>query len=177
LKMKNGLRKTKIIVALLFICFICCAYAFWEDIPDLINADKPFIDLTDSIGKSIGNAEDAYRKANPTPIPTPIPKPTPEITPEPTPTEIPPEENVIKLYVGDGNTSGSGEIIYFDDKAVNSYDELKDVVLNLDLEDKVIVLVDCYAEKEAFINVMKVLAALDVDYRTETYNVMLGGAE
>ena len=176
MKMKNGSKKTKIIV-ILFMCFFCCAYAFWEDIPNLINADKPFIDLTDSIGRSIGNAEDAYREANPTPIPTPIPQPTPVITPEPTPTEIPPEENVVKLYVGDGDISGSGESMYFDDKVIGSYEELKETILNLDLEGKVIVLIDYYAEKEAFLNVMKVLDALEADYRTETHDVMLGGAE
>ena len=173
--MKNGSRKTKIIVTFLVISLLCCAYAVWEEIPDLINADKPFIDFTDSIGKSVGNAQEAYRKANPTPIPTPIPKPT--ATPSPIPTEIPPNEIIVKLTVGDEKKSGSGEAIWFDGKMINSFDELKNVILDCDLDGKVIVLEDYYAEKTAFINVKKVLDALEISYRTETKDGMLGGAE
>ena len=173
--MKNGSRKTKIIITFLVICLVCCAYAFWEEIPGLINADKPFIDLTDSIGKSLGNAQEAYQKANPTPIPTPIPKPT--ATPAPTPTEIPPDEVIIKLTVGDESISGSGETIWFDGKMINSFENLKDIILKYDLDGKVIVLEDCYAEKTAYINVKKVLEALEIDYRTETHDGMLGGAK
>lgn len=36
--------------------------------PKLINAEKPFIELSGSVGNSIGNAQNAYALANPAPV-------------------------------------------------------------------------------------------------------------
>ena len=89
--------------------------AFWSwNMPSLINADKPFIDLSGSIGDSIGNANTAYEKGQVTPIPTDTPGITPEPTPEITPTDIPvigPEDKEFEIIVGAEDYSGDGESI------------------------------------------------------------------
>ena len=165
--MKNGSKKTKIIILFMIACLVFSAYGFWEDPPSLINSDDPFIEL-DSIGDSIGNAKTAYEKAHPTITPTPIPDITPAVTPEPTPTEIPPNENEINLVVGDEDPAGPGEAIILEGKPIKSSEELKSVITGPDYEDKTILLIDHYAEKEAFKEVKSTLDEIGISYRTET---------
>lgn len=167
MKMKNGLRKTKIIICTVVACLMLAAYGWGETVPNLINSDEPFIEL-DSIGDSIGNAKTAYEKAHPTLTPTPIPDITPAVTPEPTPTEIPPSENEIKIIVGDEDLSGSGELIILEGIQVKSSEELKSIITGPDYEDKTILLIDHYAEKEAFKAVKSTLDEIGISYRTET---------
>ena len=167
MKMKNGSKKTKIIICAIVMSLMLTAYGIGETVPNLINANDPFIDL-DSIGDSIGNAKEAYEKAHPTPIPTQIPVVTPEVTPEPTPTEIPPNENEIQLIVGDTNLSGSGEIILFEGSKIKSTEELKNLITGPDYEEKTILLIDYYAENEAFRSVIKVLDETGKSYRIDT---------
>ena len=170
--MKNGSRKTRIIICAVLICLFLSAYNILETIPNLINADDPFIDLN-SIGDSIGNAKEAYEKANPTPIPTIIPEVTPEVTPEPTPTEIPPNENEIQIKVGDENLSGSGELVLLEDLQIKSSEELKSIITGPDYEGKTFLLVDCYAENMSFKTVKNILDEVGKSYRIE----MLKGIE
>ena len=167
MKMKNGSKKTKIIILFMIACLVFSAYNFLEDVPNLINADDPFIEL-DSIGDSIGNAKTAYEKAHPTLTPTPIPDITPVVSPEPTPTEIPPNENEIKLVVGAEDPAGPGESVILEGKEIKSFEELKSIITGPDYEEKTILLIDYYAEKEAFKEVVSTLDEIGISYRTET---------
>lgn len=168
MKMKNGSRKIKIIILFMMACLVFSAYnKLLEDIPNLQNADDPFIEL-DSIGDSIGNAKTAYEKAHPTLTPTPIPEITPIVTPEPTPTEIPPNENEIKIIVGDEDPAGSGESVILEGKQIKSSEELKSIITGPDYEEKTILLIDYYAEKEAFKVVKSTLDEIGIGYRIET---------
>ena len=151
----------------MIICLVFSAYGPWEDKPELMNADDPFINL-DSIGDSIGNAKNEYEKAHPTLMPTPTPEITPIVTPEPTPTEIPPNENEIKLIVGNENLAGSGESIILEGKQLKSSEELRSIVTGPDYEEKTILLINYYAEKEAFKMVKSTLDETGISYRTET---------
>ena len=167
MKMKNGSKKTKIIICTVVACLMLAAYGWGETVPNLINSDEPFIEL-DSIGDSIGNAKTAYEKAHPTLTPTPIPDITPAVTPEPTPTEIPPSENEIKIVVGDEDLAGSGEAVILEGIQIKSSEELKSIITGPDYEEKTVLLIDHYAEKEAFMVVKSTLEEIGISYRTET---------
>ena len=166
--MKNGSRKISIIIVSCLMCLFISAYIFDKDIPNLINADDPFIDLDSSIGTSIGNAQKAYEKAHPTPVPTPIP--TPEVSPEPTPTEIPTEESV-KIFVGAENFSGSGELIYLEGIQMDSIESLKSSITSLDYDGKTFVLIDNYAENNTFKAVKKLLDESGISYHIEVWEL------
>ena len=66
--MKNGWNKKIIIISGLIMALFLTAFWSWN-MPNLINADKPFIDLSGSVGDSIGNAEKAYEKSKLTSLP------------------------------------------------------------------------------------------------------------
>ena len=92
--MKNGWNsKNFIIVIMLFSGVLLAGYIFYK--PVLKNADKPFIELSGSVGTAIGNAQGAYYAANVTekPAPTgtemPSSTPKPSITAKPTTTPTP----------------------------------------------------------------------------------------
>lgn len=168
MKMKNGLKKIKIIILFMMACLVFSAYnELLEDVPNLQNADDPFIEL-DSIGDSIGNAKTAYEAAHPTLTPTPTPEITPVVTPEPTPTEIPTNENEIKIIVGDENLAGSGESVILEGKKIRSLEELKSIITESDYDEKSILLIDYYAEKEALMEVKSTLDEIGISYRIET---------
>ncbi len=171
MKMKNGSKKTKIFITSVMMCLIFMAFGPLEDVPNLINSNDPFIEL-DSIGDAIGNAKEAYEKAHPTPIPTQIPVVTPEVTPEPTPTEIPPNENEIQLIVGDANLSGSGEVILLEGAQINSSEDLRNLITGSDYEGKTVLLIDYYAENEAFRSVKNILDETGISYRIDTREII-----
>ena len=145
--MKNGLNKKILIIASLLIMLFLTAFLPWN-MPKLINADKPFINLSGSIGESIGNANEAYEKA----VLTPAPDDTvPTITPAPT--DIPeiqdPESNEIMIIVGDEDFAGLGEAVYIKGAGIeplkisaDSLDTLKDTLQNKESEGYKIILVD-----------------------------------
>lgn len=166
MKMKNGSRKTKIIVCAFIMSLLLTAYGLGETVPNLINSDDPFIEL-DSIGDSIGNAKTAYEKEHPTLTPTPIPDITPVVTPEPTPTEIPTHENEIMIIIGDEDLVGSGESVILGGKKITSSEELKSIITEPDYDEKSILLIDYYAEKEAFEVVKSTLDEIGISYRIE----------
>lgn len=173
--MKNGLNNWKRILIAACLCLLLVAYAPWETIPNLINADKPFVDLSGSIGDSIGNANKAYDKAHPTLIPTVSPEPTPFVSPEPTPEPTPvdiftPAEDEIKIVIGDEDYSGSGEIVFVNGNKLKTVTDLKTVLSSLEYEEKKIILIDLYAEKETFRTVKTVLDGMGLSYQTETFD-------
>jgi len=171
--MKNGSNKKKLIVAGC-IMFLLLA-AFWgPNMPHLINADKPFIDLSGSIGESIGNANTAYEKA----VLTPAPTDAPEITTTPAPTDVPDVTDVegskIRISVGDDEYTGSGETVYIKgmmtdsvEVKVSSVDSLKEMLSTGRFDDVEIILVDNYAETKTFKNVKLALDEFGKTYSVE----------
>lgn len=151
-------------------------YGPFERIPNLINANKPFIDLSGSIGESIGNANEAYEKA----VLTPAPDDTvPTVTP--VPTDIPeikdPEGNEIMIVVGDEDFAGSGEAVYIKGAgsdpvkfSADSMESIKDILQNKGSEGYKIILVDNFAETKVYRNLKTLFADHGIDYETESIN-------
>ena len=171
--MKNGLNKKILIIASLLIMLFLTAFLPWN-MPKLINADKPFINLSGSIGESIGNANEAYEKA----VLTPAPDDTvPTITPAPT--DIPeiqdPESNEIMIIVGDEDFAGLGEAVYIKGAGIeplkisaDSLDTLKDTLQNKGSEGYKIILVDNYAETKVYRALKNMLEDFGINYETES---------
>ena len=171
--MKNGLNKKILIIASLLIMLFLTAFLPWN-MPKLINADKPFINLSGSIGESIGNANEAYEKA----VLTPVPDDTvPTITPAPT--DIPeiqdPESNEIMIIVGDEDFAGLGEAVYIKGAGIeplkisaDSLDTLKDSLQNKGSEGYKIILVDNYAETKVYRALKNMLEDFGINYETES---------
>lgn len=171
--MKNGLNKKILIIASLLIMLFLTAFLPWN-MPKLINADKPFINLSGSIGESIGNANEAYEKA----VLTPTPDDTvPTITPAPT--DIPeiqdPEGNEIMIIVGDEDFAGLGEAVYIKGAGIeplkisaDSLDTLKDTLQNKGSEGYKIILVDNYAETKVYRALKNMLEDFGINYETES---------
>ena len=171
--MKNGLNKKILIIASLLIMLFLTAFLPWN-MPKLINADKPFINLSGSIGESIGNANEAYEKA----VLTPAPYDTvPTITPAPT--DIPeiqdPEGNEIMIIVGDEDFAGLGEAVYIKGAGIeplkisaDSLDTLKDTLQNKGSEGYKIILVDNYAETKIYRALKNMLEDFGINYETES---------
>ena len=171
--MKNGLNKKILIIASLLIMLFLTAFLPWN-MPKLINADKPFINLSGSIGESIGNANEAYEKA----VLTPVPDDTvPTITPAPT--DIPeiqdPEGNEIMIIVGDEDFAGLGEAVYIKGAGIeplkisaDSLDTLKDSLQNKGSEGYKIILVDNYAETKVYRALKNMLEDFGINYETES---------
>lgn len=170
--MKNGLNKKILIMASLLIMLFLTAFLPWN-MPKLINADKPFINLSGSIGESIGNANEAYEKAVLTPVPDDM---VPTITPAPT--DIPeiqdPESNEIMIIVGDEDFAGLGEAVYIKGAGIeplkisaDSLDTLKDTLQNKGSEGYKIILVDNYAETKVYRALKNMLEDFGINYETE----------
>ena len=171
--MKNGLNKKILIIASLLIMLFLTAFLPWN-MPKLINADKPFINLSGSIGESIGNANEAYEKA----VLTPAPDDTvPTITPAPT--DIPeiqdPEGNETMIIVGDEDFAGLGEAVYIKGAGIeplkisaDSLDTLKDTLQNKGSEGYKIILVDNYAETKVYRALKNMLEDFGINYETES---------
>ncbi|MBR4780131.1 MAG: hypothetical protein IK014_02085 [Lachnospiraceae bacterium] len=166
MKMKNGSKKTKIFICAVMMCLIFTAYAFWEDVPNLINSDEPFIDL-DSIGDSIGAAKIAYEEAHPSPIPSPVPTQIPDVD-DPTPTPI--VEKEIQIMVGDEIISGSGEVIIMEGIRIKNPEDFKSTITKPDYEGKTFLLIDYYAESMTFKKVKSILDEIGISYKIETWD-------
>ena len=155
LKMKSGSsnRKRKYILEFCLVSFVLLTgYAFYK--PELINANKPFIELSGSIGTSIGNAEKAYDYEHPKvePAPTPV---------KPTPTPVKPEvKTQVEIIV-------SGEAIAVDNRKVNSIDEFESVIRSKDFDELSFILVDDYAEAKTYKTVVKVLDDAGKKYKPQ----------
>ena len=174
--MKNGSNKIKILIVAGLIFVVISAFWSWN-MPSLINADKPFIELSNSIGDSIGNANDAYERALVTPAPTDFPKPTAEVSP--TPTEAPvivPEDKEFEIIVGDADYSGDGEtivIIGYDGAEMKAFSipSFETMINGEAFYDKNFVLIDNYAENLTYRDVLRVLEESGKTYRTESWEV------
>ena len=171
--MKNGLNKKILIIASLLIMLFLTAFLPWN-MPKLINADKPFINLSGAIGESIGNANEAYEKA----VLTPVPDDTVS-TITPAPTDIPeiqdPESNEIMIIVGDEDFAGLGEAVYIKGAGIeplkisaDSLDTLKDTLQNKGSEGYKIILVDNYAETKVYRALKNMLEDFGINYETES---------
>ena len=158
---------------------ILSGYTFLEKVPDLVNVSGPFIDLSGSVGNSIGNAKDAYEAelagpeptTAPTPVPTVEPTPTPTQGVQPTPIAVVTPASRIEIWVGDDTVANPaadrGEIISIHNRGsfgvdmdARTFEKLEDALKYLtDMKmDKAVVLVDNYAETNTFKAVKKALA-------------------
>ena len=165
--MKNGSNKKKCIIAGLLMFIFLPAFWSWN-MPNLINADKPFIDLSGSIGESIGNAQTAYEKA----VLTPAPTGEPELTPGPEPTDIPglddPEADELRIVIGDVELSGPGESITIEGVKVKGPEELKNLIMSGDYAGKSYILIDYYAESSTYRYIKGFLDESGITYRIVT---------
>ena len=162
--MKNGSNKKILIIAGLVMVLFLTAFWSWN-MPKLINADRPFIDLSGSIGESIGNANEAYEKSVLTPAPTDAPLPTTT----PVPTDIPditdPDTPEVRIVVGSNDYSGSGETVYVDGVEINSPDMLLSKSASGEVE---VILTDDYAEAGTMAKIKGVLEEYGINYRFES---------
>ena len=158
LKMKSGSsnRKRKYILEFCLVSFVLLTgYAFYK--PELINAKKPFIELSGSIGTSIGNAEKAYDYEHPKVEPAKS-TPTPvNATPTPVKLEV---KTQVEIIV-------SGEAIAADNRKVNSIDEFESVIRSKDFDELSFILVDDYAEAKTYKTVVKVLDDAGKKYKPQ----------
>ena len=154
---------------------VLSGFGFWESVPKLINSDKPFIDLSGSIGDSIGSANKAYEKDILSPVPTEI-VPT-IVPPEPTdkPIETEPDKKELRIVVGDISLSGAGERISLEGTEkdysgieISSADDLKKTLKNEDISGITIILVDNYAEVKAYRDAEKILMDLGIEFLRES---------
>lgn len=168
--MKNGLnnKNKKIIILVLCIAMLCLTgYGFWQRIPQLINADLPFIDLEASTDGAIGNAETAYNLLQEKEQPTP----TPELTPVPTPVPTEAPKNIVEVFVG-SDEFNSDDIVIIGDKRFSSTDtdKISDLISAESDNGKKIIIVDDFAEKNAFISVINICRELDCDFEITDEN-------
>ena len=166
--MKNGSNKKVLITACILMTIVFTAFWPWN-MPSLINADKPFVDLSGSIGESVGNANAAYRKATELNSPTDVPG----ITVTPVPTESPtdivvrPDETEIRIVIGSENMAGSGELILINNVDVGGEENLEKLVNGEEYAGKTFVLVDNYAETKTYRAARSVIMDSGRDFREE----------
>ncbi|MBR4343113.1 MAG: hypothetical protein IKP88_10515 [Lachnospiraceae bacterium] len=170
--MKNGWNKKALIIKCILLTVIFTAFLPWN-MPKLINADKPFIDLAGSVGDSIGNAKAAYEKATmvavPTDSPSPTDQPVPTDAPEVTDTpEIKPDKTEVRIMVGDENPAGAGEKISVNDYDIGSVEKLAELIEDQQYEGKSFVIVDNYAETKTYRAVAEILEEHGKSFSKET---------
>ncbi|MBO4414564.1 MAG: hypothetical protein J5824_01115 [Lachnospiraceae bacterium] len=171
------------IAAFIMITVILCGYGPFERVPDLVNVGGPFIDLTGTVGESIGNAEEAYEAENAVETPTGIPtdSPTPTITPLPTPTPVegvtptpvitPTPIASLRVMVGyDMITNPDKDpavIVSIDSGRVyENVDEVLAVIAEA-AKSKEIVLIDNFAEAETFGRIVRYCEENGIRYTRE----------
>ena len=172
--MKNGSNKRLII---LFICILMFLFPTgyandwfgWDPIPNLINADKPFIDLAGSVGESIGNANAAYEKATTV---TPFPEPDVTVTPMPSNALSEIENKLekaekIDIVIGAEYLSGPGESILVNGIDIDDVDNFEKLLKSPVFEGKVIILLDNYAETKTYREVKRILKESGKEFREE----------
>lgn len=153
--MKKGTNNKRKLILLILTCALALAgYIAYK--PVLKNADKPFIDLSGTVGDAMGNSQKAYVKLNPssTPKPTQVIKPT--STPRPTVT--PATRVEIKVF-GEMITDGK---VYYDDAAgfVTAFESGV-------YKGKSVVLIDDYADSKTYKRLLKLFRENGVNFREE----------
>lgn len=170
MKSKN---KNRLVLSAVIFGVILSGYTFFEKVPDLVNVSGPFIDLSGSVGNSIGNAREAYDtedvSISPTAEPTQEPAsditPTPVITPDPgnLPTPVITPAARIEITVGDdivaNPTIDRAEIVSIHNRGsfgvdieARTFESLEETLKYLKKMnmDKPVVLIDNYAETNTF---------------------------
>ena len=139
--------------------------AFWDwNMPSLINADKPFIDLSGSIGESIGSANEAYEKAVLTPAPDDDPVPTVTPIPDDITDVTDPDNQELKIVAGDEDLSGSGEVIYINGEKMSLPEGF---TIQTDLSDLKVLLIDNYAEAKTVDRLKRILEEQGISYHIQ----------
>lgn len=164
--MKHGWKnnkRIKLVAACVLVIAVCAGYILYK--PKLINAPKPFIELSGTVGTAVGNAKYAKDRPTPTPIgtnpiaPTPTPVPTPKPTPTAKPTPVP--DNRLTIRVEDTS-------IYINRVQCADSDDFSRRLSNALKDDSIITLIDDYAELKTFRSVMKTLKQLGVSDYTKS---------
>ena len=132
-----GKKKKYILIICIVAAFLMSGYLFYT--PELKNADKPFIDLTGSVGQSLGNAKEAYAVSTPG-------------TPASAGTEV--------IVAGESITVGN----YF----YQTTESFERAVNNGKFKGEKIRLIDDYAEVKTFKKTLKILKKAGLSYEIET---------
>ncbi len=158
--MKHGFNNKRVRIAFFIIAMsiLLCGYIFKR--PELINADKPFIELSGSIGESIGNAQKAYANAHP----EPIEKPTEESKPQSTVPKIETKPEQVNPNIAEVIWVQE-EKIYIDQKTL-SIEEFEDLVRSGRYEGKEVVLREDFADSATFHKILSLLGD-SINYRLE----------
>ena len=153
--MKNGLnnKKTIILSALVIIMLALTGGIFYT--PELKNADKPFIELSGSIGTAIGNANDAYADEHKQPDP---PQEDGEETPSSTePQKEEQSDSKIEIVV-------TGEEIKIGMKSVDDFSEFDTVIRGEAFDGKEFEIVDDFGEFKTTRRIIKLFDKLGKNY-------------
>lgn len=150
-------RKTFWAAAAVLTVFICCGYIFY--VPKLINADKPFIDLTGSVGEAIGSAESAVMSGNRDS--DDVNKPTAAVTPTPIPRQHDENKEYITVRVSD-------DVITVNGIRVENFEEFKSRITGKAFDGKNFEVIDDYAELKAFRKALRILDECDCSYFVRT---------
>ncbi|MBQ7636963.1 MAG: hypothetical protein IJS80_06610 [Lachnospiraceae bacterium] len=165
--MKNGSKNKNRIIPVTVLAFLVLGgFAGLIFTPVLKNADKPFIDLSGSVGEAIGNAQSAYIAANPTVTPRPkaTATPTPRPTSVPTPTPTPVIKDV-EIVVADEEVNS--EDFKSTDAAGITVEFTAKKIQDIKAEGRKVILVDDYAESKTFKKLLKLLNDSGLDYEVE----------
>lgn len=166
LRMKDGLknnskkpwnRKSFWTVAAVLTVFICCGYIFY--VPKLINADKPFIDLSGSLGDAIGSAESAVMSGNRDT--DDVNRPTAAVTPTPIPRQHDENAEYITIRVSD-------DIITVNGIRVENFEEFRSRITGKAFADKSFEIIDDYAELKTFRKALRILDECECSYIVRT---------
>ena len=132
-----GKKKKCILIVCIVAALLMSGYLFYT--PELKNADKPFIDLTGSVGQSLGNAKEAYAVSDPS-------------TTVSAGTEV--------IVAGQSITVGK---FYYE-----TTESFERAVNNGKFKGQKIRLIDDYAEVKTFKKTIKILKKAGLSYEIET---------
>ena len=156
-KMKNGLRnrKTQILLCLVAVALALTGGIFYT--PELKNADKPFIELSGSVGTAIGNAKDAYSDEH---VRSDTLQETEENKPASTALEKEREQapdRIIEIYVTD-------EEIKIGMKKVADFSEFETLIRSENYDGREFAIVDDFGEYKTIKRIDKLLEKLGKTY-------------
>ena len=146
-------KKTIILSALIINLIVLTGGIFY--IPELKNADKPFIELSGSIGTAIGNANDAYAEEHTQPE---APQEDEDETPDSTePQQEEQLDNKVEITV-------TGEEIKIGMEPVDDFSEFETVIRGEVFDGKEIEIVDDFGEFKTTRRIIKLFDKLGKTY-------------